>query len=132
MVLSPARPGASIGDGNAKAYAPTIKHGVGSHARFHLQGENRSLPRLLATETDARKIATLRKLLVRKKPSSPTGMRRTVSPEPAQPLSQSRFDGATKVSLRPRGKRQYVGCAFGRAIRCHAETPLSNHHDATQ
>jgi hypothetical protein len=87
---------------------------------------------LLATETDARKIATLRKLLVRKKPSSPTGMRRTVSPEPAQPLSQSRFDGATKVSLRPRGKRQYVGCAFGRAIRCHAETPLSNHHDATQ
>jgi hypothetical protein len=32
----------------------------------------------------------------------------------------------------PRGKRQDIGRAFSHTIRCHAETLLGDHYDATQ
>ena len=90
---------------------------------------------LLATETDARKIATLRKLLVRKKPSSPTGMRRTVSPEPAQPLSRSRSRTAPPTEGEPRAAPGNVSTLGAHSAAPSGATPrpsLSEHHDATQ
>jgi len=108
MVLSPGWPGASIGDGNAKAYAPTIKHGVGSHARFHLQGENRSLPRTLgdrdrrSQDRDAPQIAGEEeaKLADWHAKNGQSGTRATAEPKPLRRRHQGEPKAARETSVR--------------------------------